>query len=65
MSKFDELLTLDEVASIFKVSKGTIRNWTNAGRLACVRTPGGQRRFRKTDIERALEVSGNEKGMDR
>lgn len=55
MNRFDELLKLDDVARIFQVSKGTIRAWTNSGKLACVRTPGGQRRFRQDDVQRILD----------
>jgi len=55
---------MDDVASLFQVSKQAIRHWTNSGRLPCVRTPGGHRRFRRSDIERILEVGEDGKTVD-
>ena len=59
--EYQTLLTINDVARIFQVSKQAIRHWTNSGRLACVRTPGGHRRFRRSDIERILEVGEDER----
>lgn len=45
---------LAEAAAIAGVSVGTVRRWSDEGRLPSFRTPGGHRRFRVADIERAL-----------
>lgn len=49
------LLTPYEVAQRFGVSVKTVRTWAMTGRLAAVRTPGGHRRYRETDVRALLE----------
>jgi excisionase family DNA binding protein len=34
----------------FPVADKTLRRWDDAGKLASIRTPGGQRRFRRSDL---------------
>ncbi len=54
----NELLTLDEASRYLKVSKSSLRRWTNQGRLPCVRVgERGERRFRRSDIERLVAAS--------
>lgn len=48
-------LSTGDVAKIFKVHPTTVIDWADRGRLACFRTPGGQRRFRPEDVEAFLE----------
>lgn len=50
-----ELLTTGQVASLFKVDPKTVSRWATAGRLRSIRTPGGQHRFRKSEIRALLE----------
>jgi excisionase family DNA binding protein len=50
----DELLTPAEVASIFRVDPKTVTRWAAAGRIGSTRTPGGHRRFRKSEVRRLL-----------
>jgi excisionase family DNA binding protein len=50
----EQPLTPSEVASRFRVSVATVRVWADEGRLASFRTPGGQRRFRREDVEAFL-----------
>lgn len=38
-------------AGILGVSAGTVRRWTDQGQLECRRTPGGQRRFSREDLD--------------
>ncbi len=45
-------MTLGEAASALGVSANTVRRWADGGRLRAVRTSGGHRRFRRTDVER-------------
>ena len=49
-------LSTKEVASMFNVTEGTIRNWANAGILKCERSFFGTHGFLKEDIEPVLEV---------
>jgi excisionase family DNA binding protein len=47
----EELLTPREVAEIFGVSAVTIGRWARTGVLKpAMRTPGGQRRYRRADV---------------
>lgn len=48
----DELLTPGEVAAIFGVDPKTVTRWAEAGKLRAVRTLGGHRRFRASEIMR-------------
>lgn len=51
----NELLTPGEVAEMFRVNPKTVTRWARAGRISAVRTLGGHRRFRASDIRRALD----------
>ncbi len=42
----DPELTLYEAAAVLDLSRATVRRYTDQGRLGCLRTGGGQRRFR-------------------
>jgi excisionase family DNA binding protein len=42
----DPELALYEAAAVLNLSKATVRRYTDQGKLPCVRTGGGQRRFR-------------------
>ena len=50
-----ELLTPAEVAVMFRVNPKTVTRWARAGRLPAIRTIGGHRRFRASEIERFVE----------
>jgi len=59
-----ELLTTGEMAELFRVDPRTIGRWDRAGRFesgAVLRTPSGQRRFRRDKITALLE-NGQEAG---
>ena len=51
----NELLTPGEVAVMFRVNPKTVTRWARAGRISAVRTLGGHRRFRASEIRRFLE----------
>jgi excisionase family DNA binding protein len=53
----DELLTPAEVGRIFRVNPKTVTRWAIAGKITAVRTPGGHRRFYRSEIRRAIELS--------
>lgn len=47
-----ELLPIGQVARIFGVTVETVRRWNREGRIQSERTPGGQRRFTRAEVER-------------
>ena len=56
----DRLLTPSEVAQMFRVNPKTVTRWARAGKLTAIRTLGGHRRFRASEIERALREMSEE-----
>jgi excisionase family DNA binding protein len=56
----DRLLTPGEVASLFRVDPKTVTRWAAAGRINSIRTPGGHRRFRESEIRALLRSDGSE-----
>ncbi len=50
MEHRDRLMTPGEVATLFRVDPKTLSRWAIAGRIPSVRTPGGHRRFRESDV---------------
>jgi excisionase family DNA binding protein len=46
----DDYLTPGEVAAILHVSPKTITRWAVEGRIPCIVTLGGHRRFRGDDV---------------
>ncbi len=50
----DALLTPAEVAALFRVNPKTVTRWARAGKITAIRTLGGHRRFRRSEIERCL-----------
>lgn len=54
MQNPDRLLTPGEVALMFRVDPKTVSRWASAGRIGSVRTPGGHRRFRESEVQALL-----------
>ncbi|MEU8381716.1 BldC family transcriptional regulator [Streptosporangium sp. NPDC048865] len=56
MSQFqpDRLLTGTEVAQMFRVDPKTVTRWAAAGRLSCIRTLGGHRRYSEPEVHALL-----------
>lgn len=50
----DRFMTPEEVARVFRVDPKTVTRWAAAGRIASIRTPGGYRRFRESDVRALL-----------
>jgi excisionase family DNA binding protein len=50
----DALLTPAEVAALFRVNPKTVTRWARAGKLTAVRTLGGHRRFRASEVNKCL-----------
>ena len=52
-----EWLTLGQAAKYLGVAQSTIRKWSDSGRLGAFYTPGGHRRFRRSDLDSFLGSS--------
>ena len=51
----ERLLTPGEVAALFRVDPKTVTRWAASGRISSIRTPGGHRRFRESEVRALLE----------
>ena len=51
----EKLLTPAEVASLFRVDPKTVTRWAKAGKLNSIRTLGGHRRYRATEVRQLLD----------
>jgi len=56
----DALLTPAEVAALFRVNPKTVTRWARAGKINAIRTLGGHRRFRASEIQRCVEKMEHE-----
>jgi len=45
------VFTSSQAARYLGVSLATVRRWADAGHLSCYRTPGGQRRFSRDQLD--------------
>ncbi len=45
------VFTASQAARYIGVSLATIRRWADAGHINCYRTPGGQRRFSREQLD--------------
>lgn len=55
MQTDDRLLTPGEVAALFRVDPKTVTRWAAAGKIGSIRTPGGHRRFRESEVKARLQ----------
>ena len=54
------LLTPAEVAALFRVDPKTVTRWAKAGKLTAIRTLGGHRRYRQSEVQSLLKtIPGN------
>jgi excisionase family DNA binding protein len=51
----EELLTPSEVAKLFRVDPKTVTRWAKSGKLSSIRTLGGHRRYRASEVRTLLE----------
>jgi excisionase family DNA binding protein len=58
------LLTPSEVAALFRVDPKTVTRWAKAGKLTPIRTLGGHRRYRKSEVQLLLGKQEGE-GVDK
>jgi excisionase family DNA binding protein len=50
----EPLLTPAEVAGMFRVDPKTVTRWAKAGKLSSIRTLGGHRRYRESEVRALL-----------
>ena len=50
----ETLLTPAEVAAMFRVDPKTVTRWAKAGKLSSIRTLGGHRRYRESEVKALL-----------
>ena len=50
----ESLLTPAEVAALFRVDPKTVTRWAKAGKLSSIRTLGGHRRYRESEVRALL-----------
>ncbi len=51
----ERLLTPAEVASLFRVDPKTVTRWAKAGKLTSIRTLGGHRRYKESEVKALLK----------
>jgi len=50
------LLTPSEVAALFRVNPKTVTRWSQKGKLHCIKTVGGHRRYLMDEVQALLAV---------
>ena len=53
-SDHEVLLTPAEVASLFRVDPKTVTRWAKSGKLTSIRTLGGHRRYKESEVKSLL-----------
>jgi len=53
-SDHEVLLTPSEVATLFRVDPKTVTRWAKAGKLTSIRTLGGHRRYKESEVKALL-----------
>lgn len=54
------LLTPSEVAALFGVDPKTVTRWAKDGKLSCIRTLGGHRRYPAVEVHALLTGQGTQ-----
>ena len=52
----DILINITKAAKFLGVCTGTLRVWDSEGKLKAIRTKGGHRRYKLSDIEKMMEI---------
>jgi excisionase family DNA binding protein len=56
MNGQENLLTPAEVAALFRVDPKTVTRWAKAGKLTSIRTLGGHRRYKESEVKALLKT---------
>lgn len=51
----ERMLVSSEVAALFSVDPKTVARWADIGKIPSVRTPGGHRRYRESEVRALLD----------
>ncbi len=57
MNDQENLLTPAEVAILFRVDPKTVSRWAKAGKLTSIRTLGGHRRYKESEVKELLKAT--------
>lgn len=60
LSEQEVLLTPSEVANLFRVDPKTVTRWAKAGKLTSIRTLGGHRRYKESEVKALLNAAPDE-----
>jgi len=60
----EQLLTPAEVAALFRVDPKTVTRWAKAGKLTSIRTLGGHRRYRESEVQALVAGIPNPRQQD-
>ena len=52
----EKLLTPAEVAAMFRVDPKTVTRWAKAGKLTSIKTLGGHRRYKESEVKELLQI---------
>ncbi len=64
-SETEALLTPSEVATLFRVDPPkTVTRWAKSGKLSSIRTLGGHRRYRESEVRDLLNGVPQPRGTD-
>jgi excisionase family DNA binding protein len=58
------LLTPAEVAALFRVDPKTVTRWAKSGKLTAIRTLGGHRRYRQSEVLGLLKANQTSGGSN-
>ena len=64
LAKSSELLSLTDAATLLGVHPTTLRRWADQGDILVMVTPGGHRRFPRTEIDRLRGASAHAENED-
>ena len=59
-----EFLSRAEVAELFNVAPSTVTRWADEGKLACIRTLGGHRRYEKESVVKLVSSLPKEASVE-
>lgn len=55
----NDLMLPSEVAELFRVNPKTVSRWARQGKVNCIRTFGGHRRYRRDEIMAIFKAGEN------
>ncbi len=63
-SESETLLTPSEVAALFRVDPKTVTRWAKAGKISSIKTLGGHRRYRESEVRKLLHDVPGQRDLD-